>query len=373
MFTLLGVAVMVSVSFYQMNRQQDWVAHTYEVIDSIQTVLSDMKDVQSAQRGYLITGANDYLQPYHVALEKMPGNMNELQSLIEDNDQQLARFYELSEHVQKRIVIAQDMIGIYNDRGQAAAFAKVKIGSGKHEMDYIRAITQEMINQEQHLLDARRHDMSVYTQGTIYAGVIALVACFIILMAVFYQINRETLANLELQKALREQSIRDVLTGLYNRRYMEEMMEREIARAQRAKDSLAILILDIDFFKKINDTYGHDGGDTVLKHFASLLNARIRKEDIACRMGGEEFLIVMPGIGEELAKVRAKELCHHIRSLTIPVKGQDMTITSSIGVAILPSHGSTGHDLITAADAALYHAKKNGRDQVVIYQSDMAA
>jgi diguanylate cyclase (GGDEF)-like protein/PAS domain S-box-containing protein len=175
-----------------------------------------------------------------------------------------------------------------------------------------------------------------------------------------------SVANIRLREALRSQSIKDPLTGLYNRRYLTEMMEREIRRAVRAEQSLGVLMLDLDHFKKFNDTYGHDAGDTVLRTAASLLSKSIRVEDILCRFGGEEFVIILPTADLSSAHARAERIRSKLRELTVLHQGQSLgMITVSVGVAALPEHGVAPQQLLDAADAALYRAKSEGRDRVV--------
>jgi len=176
-----------------------------------------------------------------------------------------------------------------------------------------------------------------------------------------------SVANIRLREALRAQSIKDPLTGLYNRRYLAEMMEREIRRAVRAEQSLGVLMLDLDHFKKFNDTYGHDAGDTVLREAASFLTRSIRVEDIVCRYGGEEFVVILPTADLNAAHTRAERIRSKMRELAVLHQGQSLgMVTVSIGVAALPQHGTSPKALIEAADAALYRAKREGRDRVAV-------
>jgi len=175
-----------------------------------------------------------------------------------------------------------------------------------------------------------------------------------------------SVANIRLREALRTQSIKDPLTGLYNRRYLTEMLDREIRRAVRAEQSLGILMLDLDHFKKFNDTYGHDAGDTILRETAAFLSKSIRIEDIVCRFGGEEFVVILPTADLNAAHARAERIRSKLRELTVLHQGQSLgMITVSVGVSALPEHGTSAKELLEAADAALYRAKREGRDRVV--------
>jgi len=175
------------------------------------------------------------------------------------------------------------------------------------------------------------------------------------------------LANVKLREVLRSQSIRDPLTGLFNRRYMEETLEREVRRAQRAVRPMAVLMLDLDHFKRVNDEFGHDAGDALLRELGNLLLRNLRREDVACRYGGEEFVLVLPEASLADGERRAEELRDEIKRLRVSDKGRLLgPITASFGMAAYPEHGLAGNLLLRAADTALYRAKREGRDRVVI-------
>jgi diguanylate cyclase (GGDEF)-like protein/PAS domain S-box-containing protein len=176
-----------------------------------------------------------------------------------------------------------------------------------------------------------------------------------------------SLANIRLREALRIQSVRDVLTGLYNRRYLEETLEREVRRAARAQQSLGILMIDLDHFKTFNDSYGHDAGDAVLRETGMALTKGVRAEDFVCRFGGEEFVVMMPTADLKSSCARAERLRLKMKELTILHQGKAMgMVTISVGVAVFPEHGTSPKELMAAADAALYQAKRAGRDQVTV-------
>jgi diguanylate cyclase (GGDEF)-like protein len=172
----------------------------------------------------------------------------------------------------------------------------------------------------------------------------------------------------ELQAQLREQAIRDPLTALYNRRYMEDSLERELAVAARENHPLCVIILDFDHFKLINDTYGHEAGDTVLKALAHFLLAEARKTDIICRYGGEEFIVIMTRAGLEAAAERVEAWRVMFQDTSIPYQDVILKCTFSAGLSSSPGFGRTVKDLISAADQALYTAKQTGRNRVVISQ-----
>ncbi len=176
-----------------------------------------------------------------------------------------------------------------------------------------------------------------------------------------------SVANIRLREALRTQSIRDPLTGLHNRRYLTEMLDRETRRAIRSEQSLGVLMMDLDHFKKFNDTYGHDAGDTVLRETAAFLGKSVRAEDIVCRFGGEEFVVILPAADLKATQARGERIRSKLREQAVLHQGQSLgMITISVGVAVLPQHGTSPKDLLEAADAALYRAKREGRDRVAV-------
>ncbi len=177
------------------------------------------------------------------------------------------------------------------------------------------------------------------------------------------------LANLKLRETLRNQSIRDHLTDLYNRRYMEESLERELRRATRKHTSLAVVMLDIDNFKQFNDTFGHEAGDEMLRLLAHHMRVSIRFEDIACRFGGEEFVLILPDCGSEDAVRHAEGLREGAHRLRIELHGRTVgDLSLSLGVAVFPIHGLDSETLLRAADQALYRAKQDGRNRVMVAQ-----
>lgn len=175
------------------------------------------------------------------------------------------------------------------------------------------------------------------------------------------------IANLKLRETLRNLAIRDPLTGLFNRRYMEESLEREQGLAERKNTPLGIIMLDIDHFKRFNDTFGHDAGDTLLREFGGFLKQHIRVSDIACRYGGEEFTVILPEAGVETVRHRAELLREGVKNMQVQYNHELLgVITVSLGVAVFPQHGSTTQAVLQAADACLYAAKEAGRNRVCV-------
>jgi diguanylate cyclase (GGDEF)-like protein len=173
------------------------------------------------------------------------------------------------------------------------------------------------------------------------------------------------LANLKLRDALREMALRDGLTGMYNRRYLEDALNRELHRAERNGKPVSVVMIDIDHFKHFNNRYGHDAGDFVLSAVARAITKGIRPSDIACRYGGEELAVVLSEASLESACARAEQLRLAIRNTNLVHLGQTLPApTASFGVSVYPANGTKPADLLKAADQALYRAKQDGRDRV---------
>jgi diguanylate cyclase (GGDEF)-like protein len=540
---LILVAALVFVTAKKTHDTQTWVTHTYEVIGQLQGVTADVIDVQSSQRGYVITGRREYLGPYSVAAPRIDERLTELRRLLADNPEQTKRLSVASDLIHARVKLAGDIIATYDAEGQQAAMARVAHGTGKNEMDKIRAHIAEMTDFEHTLLAARRQIVNDSIQLAIWLGAFGVALSLGILGAIFMvmrdenqrrrnteaslqdtlgtmrqiaqedqqlsnmvdylqgcvsveeayvlmqrglplllpgthggiaifsnsrdrletvvkwgdaddcandflpetcwglrrgmahwshaqatepmcehyssiptggalclpmQAHGETvglfyacfekpdlltdhvkllarraaeqfslaISNLRLQHRLREQSIRDPLTGAFNRRYLEETLDREMARARRTQQPLSLLVMDVDHFKRFNDTMGHDAGDAVLAQFAQMLQKQIRKEDIACRFGGEEFVIVMPMMEIADAARRADDIRKATEDLKVRMGDKVLgPITVSIGVSSFPAHGNMPEELFSAADGALYEAKHNGRNRTALAKSaeDMSA
>ncbi len=184
------------------------------------------------------------------------------------------------------------------------------------------------------------------------------------------QVNTDLRLKLEqiqkLQTQLKEQAIRDGLTGLFNRRYFEETLPAERTKAERAGTDLSIVLMDIDHFKKVNDTYGHLAGDRALQVVSDLVRQQIRASDIACRYGGEEFILAMPNMSLAEAYQRAEHIRRAIKQTVIEVDGVSFQVTVSMGLGAYPDFSGELRELLKRVDQALYVAKANGRDRIEI-------
>ncbi len=188
------------------------------------------------------------------------------------------------------------------------------------------------------------------------------------------QITGMAIATLSLRTKLEHQSIRDSLTGLFNRHFLEITLERELSHAARSKQILAVFMLDVDHFKQFNDTYGHSAGDAALREIANVFHANIRRQDMAYRYGGEEFAILLTDVTVKAARERAEQILQAVAIL--PSTGQTQkcsNLTISIGIAFYPNDGETAEQLLRRADEALYRSKRQGRNRYSISQVEAMA
>ena len=175
------------------------------------------------------------------------------------------------------------------------------------------------------------------------------------------------IANVRMRDQLHDQSVRDPLTGLFNRRHMTETLRKSISRSQQTGASLSLIAVDVDHFKKFNDTHGHDAGDMVLRAVGSALGQGCDRDEVACRIGGEEFMLILPDNTPDDAMTRAEQVRQAVEAVSVRYGEKSLPrITISVGVAHYPAHGTIPQDLMRAADDALYMAKDKGRNQVQV-------
>jgi diguanylate cyclase (GGDEF)-like protein len=184
-----------------------------------------------------------------------------------------------------------------------------------------------------------------------------------------------TINNLRLMKTLEDRTLTDEHTRVYNRRYLDDYLKRQIGLARRQEFPVSVMMLDIDYFKRLNDRYGHEAGDIVLKHFASVIARSLREGEFVARYGGEEFTVVMNGTAKA-AQTLAERLRKAVASLSFPQlaqQGEEVRVTMSIGIAEFPTNGQTPEDVLKAADFALYRAKEAGRNCVKVASRTLMA
>ena len=502
-FIICLLIIIISSLFSYRSTQQfivtgSWVIHTYEVKAVLENIISELKDAETGQRGYLLTDELTYLEPYKLSVAKINQKLNKLSALTNDNNRQQQHISRLTLLVNAKLQELKETIELAQGGYKDDAIKLILTHQGKRIMDDIRIIIDNMVFEEKHLLSVRQQQASeavkianfiTSTGGMLTLIFIGGIALFIKREASRYIAEREratsaiissekmfrnlmesaydgiimvdnkgkiasvnerliimtgyTKAELidhqvelliperftnhvklrenylgnpytramgagrelclqgkngdevpveislnpvtindelfvsvllhdiskqkNMEDELRYLACHDALTGLYNRNKMDLKLNEEIQRACRYKHTMSIFMLDIDHFKDVNDTYGHDVGDEVLKHVANEIERSIRTTDFAARFGGEEFIIILPETTTQKAKELAERLRKSIANIHIHTKyDKDIKLTVSIGIATYPSHAKTAPELLKAADTAMYAAKEAGRNQVMV-------
>jgi diguanylate cyclase (GGDEF)-like protein len=378
---MLANAIIPYQTFGWLSLANEAAESAQQVLVATRDVLSAMKDAESSHRGYVITGRDEFLKTYDGALRELRSQLARLHDLAGSRPDLGARLATLSGQVEDRVRQMERLIDLRREQGLEPSARAAAEGRGRRIMDGLRATAGEIVSSEQARLDELRRERARRSAITAYALALVSFLDLLVLGIVYYLVFRtiaeRARAEAELRamgeqlkasmQTLAELSITDALTGLYNRRYLDETLRRELLRAERAKLPVAVIMLDVDHFKRFNDTYGHDAGDAVLRSLAGLMQKHARGGDILCRYGGEEFAMIMPEMSCAAAAQRAERLLEATRLLTVEHGGRPLgRVTLSAGVALFPDHGAEGPALLQAADSALYAAKKAGRDRVVV-------
>lgn len=340
------------------------------ILDSSRLVVGlqgRLVDAETSQRGFLITGDADYLEAYNDALSSLTPTFVELYESTAYDPLWEPRLDTLQSLVFLKFRELQVSIELRRRVGFTAAQKLTMTNEGKRTMDRIRKLIGEFRLDEAQAFSvqqARVQETVATARASVWAVTLAGLG---LLIYVLYTLWLYLVEVGKTERTLRRQTLRDPLTGLFNRRFFDAGLEQEIMRSRRSGEPVSLLILDIDHFKHYNDDYGHEAGDAVLRAIGQSLQTQVRGGDVACRYGGEEFVILMPNAPMESAKERGKQILEAIRGLEIPHQGRLLPpVTASLGVAEFPSHANDAEGMIEAADNALYTAKRTGRDRMVI-------
>ena len=365
-FSLLGILALALVA-YNVSKGEiesaDWVTHTQEVIASLEGIQRYALDAESTGRGFLVSGDPVLIERYMALLPAIDAKIRDFRTLTSDNLHQQQYADELLGKTRLRFSALTTRIARRRDGDFPAIRNATGLGSGVAEMDAIKALIGGMIDEENRLLKQRKstRDASVHRLWGTIAIMVLLGGC------VLTWIFRQTLIAVRLRQKAEDNANHlahhDGLTGLPNRRMLQDRLAQALAAAHRHGHKLAVLFLDLDGFKKINDNFGHDIGDELLKEVARRLTATLRKEDTAVRLGGDEFVIGLMRIAQGAdAESAAKKV---IEALARPyhIHRHELTVTASVGISISPDNGSNGEELLKQADTALYKAKTGGKNR----------
>ena len=349
-----------------------WVSHTHKVQTMVESVLSQLKDAETGQRGYLLTNNLSYLEPYESSIKKLHDILDRAKNLTIDNPIQQEHINQIEILSNQKLAELKETIELNKAGNITDAIEVVMTNHGKHTMDDIRAIIHDMHVEEEQLLLIRQQEsdsaIKAATLIILFGSILAFSLIVFIAIIIVRDTNRYIIERKQAEEKLKYMATHDPLTKLNNRNELIRYLKNETLRASRYKHDLSVFMLDIDYFKSINDTHGHLNGDEVLYTFANILQNSIRNSDYVARYGGEEFFIILP----ETSLTKAKELAERLRSkiaeYQFPISdGKVLSLTTSIGIATFPEHAQTGEKLLEAADSAVYAAKKAGRNQVKYY------
>lgn len=407
------------------SEQLGWVEHTHQVLFESQALLGMLRDAETGQRGYLLTREVDYLQPYYSGIEGAAVRFNKLLELTSDNPKQQALLQQISQQMEAKFAELAETIALAGEANHESALAVVRSDRGQQVMLKLRALVAAFDEEEQRLLQLRKqeYDENQALLRQLFALELGFMLMLILLITYYVQLTivspllkltrnaqeivegkshgqveihsqdeigelartlnvmNETLNDRafvltrlseelkqERDKALHS-SVTDALTGLYNRRKFEEICVQELKRARREANYLDLIIMDIDYFKAINDRYGHARGDQVLQQIGEYLEYISRRpNDFAFRIGGEEFVCIASSENDRAGRTYAELIRGGIEALRIENEGSEISdfVTLSVGVASADPDGDEDfYDLLRRADERLYIAKSLGRNRVV--------
>ena len=345
----------------------EWEMHALEVLETTARLRHSAVVTINKERGYLLTGDESYVTEYSASRDSMRRDIAELARQVSDNAQQSRHVARIEERAEYHLDVLDRMVALGQAGRPDEAIARVRANEGRNSIESIMEQLDEFELAERALLAERtdaanaaraRSDRMEKVLGM--AGLAILVLGALAAIALRRSLHREGEAHAELHRI----ALTDELTGLANRRELLNSLDRMIAAAKRSGRPLSLAILDIDRFKRVNDTYGHPAGDEVIKTVGHIATQVMRDQDLVGRLGGEEFVVVFPDCNPEEAFEACERLRNAIAAATIIVDaGVSLNVTLSSGIASL-REGGDRTTLIARADEALYEAKEGGRDQV---------
>ncbi|MES2300433.1 MAG: diguanylate cyclase [Pseudomonadota bacterium] len=342
----------------QREGEQENVART---LQHVRDVFSGLQDAETGQRGYLITGVDSYLDPYRSGSAAVVEQLAQTKALLPTDSAYAAQVQALDVKARRKLAELDETIRLRRTGNIDAALRRVQDGSGKHEMDQVRELMSSLmghLREERAGLNAevrRRVTMAAYVLLSIALTIVAMVCVATV------QMMRIIHRNAELSVQLEMESTHDALTGLPNRRLFYTWLDKALLHAARKHASPSVLYFDLDGFKSVNDQFGHDTGDAVLRAAAARFATVVRNSDLLARLGGDEFAVV---VNDDLSRdglaALALRIMEALRAPLLPDLAAD-AIGVSIGIATFPYHGKGSESLVRAADEAMYQAKRAGK------------
>jgi diguanylate cyclase (GGDEF)-like protein len=338
-----------------------WVLHAAVAIGKLEALHLALVETESAGRGFLIAGSHRSRSRYDSMLARIDEQVAGFKAYTSDNPDQQKLIAPLEQDIGRRFAYLDALIGLRVRSGVDAVVHATSVGTGAREMETIRTHIAEMKRIENGLLEQRRATQARDDARFEMALALLIVFGVALMGGLFLYMRRLWEALLGAKAAALDQAHHDILTGLPNRRLLHDRLRVALARANRYGDVLAVLCLDLDGFKGVNDTYGHAAGDELLRQVAGRLGKLMRTEDTAARIGGDEFVVVLSRIEDiSYSELVAGRIMRNLRA-PYTLHGNTVTISASVGIAAAPADGTEAAALLEAADTALYEAKKLGK------------
>lgn len=332
-----------------------------------------LRRAESGQRGYLLTGRQEYLRPYERAIEDIGAQMQETRELLADKPDAIALYWNVDKLVRLKLAEIQHTIEVRRSEGFDEALKIVNTDVGAVEMRDIRVNIEAIQRQLQASKAAELARSAQRSSNTLLGMIFGGLVVAVLSAAAYLVIAWELRERRQLAARVEAQANQDALTHLPNRRFFVQWLGFNLAQAKRDGADLALMFIDLDGFKAVNDRYGHDAGDELLVQIARRFRATLRESDLLARVGGDEFALIAPNArdGRELGQL-AQRLLNALSDASAP-KLAGEPVGASIGIAFFPEDAEDLQGLVAAADAAMYAAKRAGKNRFAFYATSDAA
>jgi diguanylate cyclase (GGDEF)-like protein len=332
-----------------------------------------LRRAESGQRGYLLTGRQEYLRPYERAIEDIGAQMEETRALLADKPDAMALYWNVDKLVRLKLAEIQHSIEVRRNEGFDEALRIVNSDIGAVEMRDIRVNIEAIQRQLQARKAAELARSAQRSSNTLLGMIFGGIVVALLSAAAYLLIAWELRERRQLAARVEAQANQDALTHLPNRRFFVQWLGFNLAQAKRDGADLALMFIDLDGFKSVNDRYGHDAGDALLVQIARRFRATLRESDLLARVGGDEFALIAPNAkdGREMGQL-AQRLLNALSDTGAP-KLAGEPVGASIGIAFYPDDAEDLQGLVAAADAAMYAAKRAGKNRFAFYATSDAA
>src|SRR5215472_3327362 len=332
-----------------------------------------LRRAESGQRGYLLTGRQEYLRPYEIAIEDIGAQMQETRELLADKPDAMALYWNVDKLVRLKLAEIQHTIEVRRSEGLDEALKIVNSDVGAVEMRDIRVNIEAIQRQLQARKAAELARSAQRSSNTLLGMIFGGIVVALLSAAAYLLIAWELRERRQLAARVEAQANQDALTHLPNRRFFVQWLGFNLAQAKRDGADLALMFIDLDGFKAVNDRHGHDAGDALLVQIARRFRATLRESDLLARVGGDEFALIAPNAkdGREMGQL-AQRLLSALSDAGAP-KLAGEPVGASIGIAFYPADAEDLQGLVAAADAAMYAAKRAGKNRFAFYATSDAA